>query len=76
MLKNASWGYVLRAWSRVAYELALSIVKEGPKALPHYGAAVYDGLSQRRAVSRLAREDRRAIERRWIADSVRREAAA
>ncbi len=68
MLKNASLRYILGTTSRIVSELAWSATQEGVKVLPAYWAAINDGLSQRSAVTRLVRENRRAVELRWMAN--------
>ncbi len=67
VLKNGSPLYVMRSSVRMLGELAMSVWKEGFRALPDYWSAIDDGLSQRRVVNRLIRCDRREIELRWVA---------
>jgi GT2 family glycosyltransferase len=66
VLKNGSRSYIAATSFRIVRELLWSVAKEGPNALAGYHAAIRDGLSQRRAVSRILRQRRRAVEQRWV----------
>jgi GT2 family glycosyltransferase len=68
LAKNGSVGYVVRCAPRMLGEFVWSVAKIGWKAVPEYWAAVRDGMSQRKEVDRLIRQDRRLIEDRWITD--------
>lgn len=66
LLKNASWWLVLRSLPRSASDLLWLLQHAGGRALADWTLAVRDGLAGRRAVSRLACTDRRALEQRWV----------
>ena len=66
LLKNASWHLLLRSLPRSAADLMWLLQHAGGTALGDWLRAVTSGLAGRRAVSALARVDRRVLERRWI----------
>lgn len=66
LLKNASWRMIARSVPRSASDLLWLLQHAGGRALAEWTLAVRDGLAARPAVSRLARTDRRAVERRWV----------
>jgi hypothetical protein len=70
VLKNASTPYLARTAPRLLWELVWSLAHAGPAAFSDYWAAASDGLSQRGAVAKIARQDRRAIELRWCHERV------
>jgi len=69
VLKNASLPYVARSSMRVLGDVVWAVAKEGPRALVAYWSALTDGLSQRKAVTRMMRRDRRSVEQRWVVKS-------
>lgn len=68
VLKNASRRYIARASVRILGDLLWAIIRQGPRALVDYWTAGASGLAQRRAVGNIARESRRQVEVRWVAD--------
>lgn len=71
MLKNGSWPFVVAGIPRTLRDIVWQVSRVGPGAIGEYAAAVRDGLRQRAAVSRVARERRDAVERRWVAPAPR-----
>lgn len=68
LLKNASLGYLGRAFPSLVWRDVLPLFRHrGAAALPDLGRALFDGLSQRRQVGRLARTARRELEQSWLA---------
>jgi len=66
VLKNGSRTYIAGSLFRMLSELVWCVTKEGPRAFAGYQAAIQDGLSQRKAVGKVVRSDRRALEKRWV----------
>jgi GT2 family glycosyltransferase len=72
LLKNGSLAFVGAGLPRTLYEACELVVWHGPRALRDVGAAVVDGLAQRRAIERLVAASgrgRRATEERWTVPS-------
>ncbi len=67
LLKNASLRMILRSLPRTASDLLWLLQHAGGSALSDWLRTAAGGMRQRRAVSRLARRGRRAMERRWVA---------
>ena len=65
LLKNASLPFILASLPRTGLDLAELALRGGPALLPDLLAAARGALAQRALVGRMAREDRRAVERRW-----------
>lgn len=67
LLKNASLGLIGRILPSLLLRDVLPLLRHrGPLALPDLGHALFDGLSQRRQISRLARTSRKDVERSWL----------
>jgi len=66
LLKNASLAMILRSLPRTASDLLWLLQHAGGTALARWVRAVGSAAGQRGAVTRLARVDRLAIERRWV----------
>ena len=73
-LKNGSTRYIAGLSMGVLRAVVWAVTKEGPRALLAYWSALSDGLSQRKAVTRMMRSDRRSVERRWVLKSGQRRA--
>lgn len=72
LLKNGSLSFIGAGLPRTLYEACELVVWHGPGALKDVGAAVRDGLGQRRAVERLLDPSdaaRGATEQRWAVPS-------
>jgi GT2 family glycosyltransferase len=67
VLKNGSKSYIATSSPRIFIDFLWALVRQGPRAVPEFWAAGASGLSQRRAVGEIAREERRSIERQWLA---------
>lgn len=66
VLKNGSWGLVIRSVPRTTSDLLWLLKNAGGRALAAWLSAVWDALVQRREVSRRMRNSRRAVEQRWM----------
>jgi hypothetical protein len=66
ILKNGSRVYIVASFPRILVELVSSLFAEGNPAFAAYWSAMKDGSSQRAAVRKIARCDRRVIERQWV----------
>jgi GT2 family glycosyltransferase len=66
LLKNASPRFLVETAPWTLYELAELAWVSGPAAVAKLPRAVAESLRQRRNVAARTREDRRAIERRWV----------
>lgn len=69
LLKNGSLPYLLRSLWRLAREGLWSLRTQRMTALRAYGAAISEGIAQRKAVSRLSKVDRSRLEKRWVVRS-------
>jgi GT2 family glycosyltransferase len=68
LAKNASLPFLCTTARRTVADVAWATRRIGPKAFPLFVGAVLDGARQRPEVSRLARQPRRAVERRWFGE--------
>ncbi|MBM4359644.1 MAG: hypothetical protein FJ096_16195, partial [Deltaproteobacteria bacterium] len=66
LLKNASPRFLVETAPWTLYELAELAWVSGPTAVAKLPRAIAESLRQRRNVAARTREDRRAIERRWV----------
>jgi GT2 family glycosyltransferase len=66
LLKNASWAYVLRSIPRLLADCAKALFYERAAAFGDYYRAARDGWVQRARVTELIRDERRAVETRWV----------
>ncbi len=66
LLRNASFGLLLRSARHTAGELIWLVRREGSAGLRSWLGALGDGLATRRAVARSARVSRRRVERAWL----------
>lgn len=72
LLKNASLGCLGRALPTLIWRDVLPLFRHrGAAALPALSRALFDGLSQRRQVGRLARTSRQDLEASWLAPPAR-----
>jgi GT2 family glycosyltransferase len=66
LAKNASVPLLVTTVRRTFSDLKWATRQLGPKAVPLFVGAALDGARQRSRVSRMARQPRRALERRWL----------
>lgn len=66
LLKNASPSFFVRALPRTVYEMGEIAWYGGPKAAAKLPSVIAASLRARRAVERIAHEDRRDVEKRWV----------
>lgn len=66
LLKNGSWGLIVRNAGHLLYDGFAGLRLGGVSAIPAFFTALRDGLAQRGHVSRLATVKRRALERDWV----------
>ncbi len=66
LVKNGSRAFLMRTAWRTAIDVWDSVWWEGLSAIPAFIRAASDAAVQRAEVSRIARLDRRDVERRWV----------